>query len=250
MGTMMKLKTIVLLVTAACMTGYSPYDRSVEATATPTLQQLEIFNNDLEIFSEELFLPSTAVIIDAGHGGVDGGASYGDIMEKDINLAVAKKLYAVLMSRGIPAVLNRTNDYALSEENDWHRTSSRHLKDLSQRMGLTREIEHVVFVSIHVNAVSSARAHGPLVLYQRSVGESALLATNVQDHMNALYGTSKKVVAVKSFYLLKYVKSPAVLIELGFISNEHDRHRLTNQQEQTKIAISIADGISQYIWIN
>lgn len=194
-------------------------------------------------------LPATAVIIDAGHGGIDGGAAHGTVYEKDINLEVAKKLYAILQSRGIPTILNRTHDYALSEDNRWHRTSSRHLKDLSQRMGLTREIKHVIFVSLHVNSVPNKSAHGPLVLHQPN-GESALLAEHIQQELNDLFTTGKRPIAVKTFYVLKHVKSPAVLVELGFISNEHDRARLTSNSEQKKIADSIADGILHYFWLN
>ncbi|URN93081.1 MAG: N-acetylmuramoyl-L-alanine amidase [Candidatus Pristimantibacillus lignocellulolyticus] len=197
----------------------------------------------------EIMFPTTAVIIDAGHGGIDGGASYQNILEKDINLAVAKKLYAILQSNGIPTILNRTDDYALSDENDWHKTSSRHLKDLSQRMGLTREIEHVIFISLHVNATTNTRANGPLVLHQHT-GESALLANNIQAPMNDLFGTSKHVVPVKTFYLLKFIKTPAVLVELGFISNAADRERLVTSSEQSKIASAIASGVLQYLWIN
>lgn len=197
----------------------------------------------------EQLLPATAVIIDAGHGGIDGGASYGTIYEKDINLAVAKKLYAVLQSRGIPTILNRTHDYALSDDNRWHRTSSRHLKDLSQRMGLTREIKHLIFVSLHVNSVPNKSAHGPLVLHQPN-GESALLAYHIQEQMNALYAANKRPIAVKSFYVLKYVKSPAVLVELGFISNANDRARLTSPSGQADIAETLAGGILHYFWVN
>ncbi|HIW31642.1 MAG TPA: N-acetylmuramoyl-L-alanine amidase [Candidatus Paenibacillus intestinavium] len=209
---------------------------------------IQASNTEDEI-STDIMFPSTAVIIDVGHGGIDGGASYENILEKDINLAVAKKLYAILQSNGIPTILNRTDDYALSEDNQWLKTSSRHLKDLSQRMGLTREIEHVVFISLHVNAGANARAHGPLVLHQHT-GESALLATNIQASMNNLFDTSKNVVPVKTFYLLKHVKSPAVLVELGFISNATDRERLITRNEQTKIASAIANGVLHYLWIN
>jgi N-acetylmuramoyl-L-alanine amidase len=197
----------------------------------------------------KLLLPTTAVIIDAGHGGIDSGAVHGTVEEKDINLEVGKKLYAILQSRGVPTILNRTHDYALSDDNRWHRTSSRHLKDLSQRMGLTREIKHVVFVSIHVNSVSNTKAHGPLVLHQPN-GESSLLAQHIQEEMNRLYSTKKRPVAVKSFYVLKHVKSPAVLVELGFISNDNDLKRLTSNVEQKKMAASIADGILHYFWVN
>jgi len=214
---------------------------------SPTDGQVQ--NKELAPLDMKQLLPTTAVIIDAGHGGVDGGAVNGTVREKDINLDIGKKLYAALVSRGIPTILNRTHDYALSDDNRWHRTSSRHLRDLSQRMGLTREIDHILFVSLHVNSVPSKKAHGPLVLHQPS-GESVMLAHHIQEELNSLYATSKRPIAVKSFYVLKYVKSPAVLVEMGFISNASDLERMTSNVGQTKIAESIAGGILHYLWVN
>lgn len=240
----LKLFSVVLLISMFIWLPSSELIHAMEINQSEL--HVHKSQNDLP---EKILLPSTAVIIDAGHGGIDGGASFGNVLEKDINLIVAKKLYAILQSKGIPTVLNRTGDYALSDENSWHKISSRHLRDLSQRMGLTREIDHIVFVSLHVNAGRNTAAHGPLVLHQHT-GESALLALNVQDQLNQLYQTEKKIVPVKSFYLLKYIKSPSILVELGFISNPEDRDRLTNATEQNKIAAAISDGILQYFWIN
>ncbi|MFC6331420.1 N-acetylmuramoyl-L-alanine amidase [Paenibacillus septentrionalis] len=236
---------------AALLTIYLP--AHAHATeSTPSVQQaftVQSGQHEEDRKQSSPYLPTTAVIIDAGHGGIDSGAFYGDIYEKDINLEVGKRLYAILQSRGIPTILNRTHDYALSDDNRWHRTSSRHLRDLSQRMGLAREIDHVIFISLHVNAVGNPNAHGPLVLHQQG-GESALLARVIQTQLNGVYHTSKQPIAVNSFYVLKYVKSPAVLVELGFISNAEDRTRLTTPYEQKIIAEAIANGISHYFWIN
>lgn len=260
----MKIRKIFICFLISTLTGIGMLNLNItSANSSSQRNKMEYFPNityqylnidNSQLFEEdelitEMILPTTVVIIDAGHGGIDGGASHETIYEKDINLAVAKKLYAILQSKGIPTILNRTGDYALSDENSWHRTSSRHLKDLSQRMGLTREVEHVLFVSLHVNAGRNSRANGPLVLHQLT-GESALLASYIQEPMNDLFGTRKQVIPVKTFYLLKYIKTPAVLVELGFISNRSDRQRLTNNTEQTKIAIAIANGILHYLWIN
>lgn len=195
------------------------------------------------------WLPKPVVIIDAGHGGVDGGAIYGGIYEKDINLKVAQKLYLLLQSENIPAILNRTGDYALSEENRWHRVKSRHLKDLSQRSGLTKQLNYAIFVSIHCNASPSPKAHGPLVLHQKT-GESYLLASLLQHRLNNVFHTSKKAAGANSFYLLKYVNKPAVIVELGFISSWNDQQILTDQTKQTEIAQALSSGISHYLIIN
>ncbi|MEK3882563.1 N-acetylmuramoyl-L-alanine amidase [Paenibacillus sp. PL2-23] len=196
----------------------------------------------------EWMLPRTTVIIDVGHGGIDGGASFGGTLEKDINLAIASKLYLLLHSKGIPAVMNRTGDYALSEENRWHHTTSRHRKDLSQRQMLTEEIRSELLVSLHVNAARNNAKRGPLVLHQDS-GESALLAFCLQDALNRQQGAMGSPRLGKPFYLLRRVDQPSVIIEMGFISNASDRAMLTNPIRQTEIAQAIVSGIRQYKWI-
>lgn len=193
-------------------------------------------------------LPHTAVIIDVGHGGIDGGASHGDTLEKDINLAVAKKLYLLLRSQGIPAIMNRTSDYALSEDNRWHQTRSRHRKDLSQRRQLTEEIDSDLLVSLHVNWAKNSAKRGPLVLHQNA-GESALLAFCVQDALNRQQQTITLPRLGKPFYLLRQVDQPSIIVEMGFISNATDRVMLTDAQRQKEVAQAIASGIRQYKWI-
>jgi N-acetylmuramoyl-L-alanine amidase len=193
-------------------------------------------------------MPSAVVLIDAGHGGIDGGAAAGPTLEKDINLAIAQKLYLLLNSQGIPAVLNRTGDYALSDDNRWHISRSRHKRDLSQRRQLTDEIETTMLVSLHVNWTKDRSKHGPLVLHQSS-GESALLAFCIQDTLNRQQQTAFYPREGKPFYLLRKVDQPSVIVEMGFISHEGDRTMLTNPREQLRVAAAIASGIRQYKWI-
>jgi len=198
--------------------------------------------------NQDWALPSTVVIIDVGHGGIDGGASYGELSEKDINLAIARKLYVLLRSYGISAVMNRTGDYALSEDNLWHSSRSRHRKDLSQRRQLTEEIDSELLVSLHVNAAKTSSKRGPLVLHQTS-GESALLAFCIQDALNRQQNTANLPEEGKPFYLLRRVHQPSVIVEMGFISSPTDRVMLTDSRKQLEIADAIASGIRQFKWI-
>ncbi|NIK75305.1 N-acetylmuramoyl-L-alanine amidase [Paenibacillus castaneae] len=200
------------------------------------------------ITDQDWALPSTVVIIDVGHGGIDGGTSSGTTLEKDINLAIAKKLYLLLRSQGVAAVMNRTGDYALSDENRWHISRSRHRKDLSQRRQLTEEIDSELLVSLHVNWSKKPSQRGPLVLHQQS-GESALLAFCIQDSLNRQQNTTAIPREGKTFYLLKRVQQPAVIVEMGFISSDSDRSMLTDPKGQKEVAAAIASGIRQYKWI-
>lgn len=191
-------------------------------------------------------LPSAEVLIDVGHGGIDGGAHHEHILEKDINLAIAKKLYLLLSASGINAVLNRDADYALSDDNRWNPARSRHRRDLSQRSQLTKEIQTRILVSIHVNWAPDKTEYGPLVLHQNE-GESALLAFCIQDALNRKQNTRALPRVGKPFYLLNVVKQPAVIVELGFLSHEGDREMLTNPRKQVQLAEAINSGVRNYL---
>ncbi len=195
-------------------------------------------------------IPAADVIIDAGHGGIDGGTNWGDMKESNINLAISRKLYLLLRSRGIIAVLNRTGDYALSDDNRWHISRSRHQRDLSQRGGLTDEIEAGMLVSIHAKWSSREGQHGPLVLYRGSDGRSVLLAFFLQNALNHQQNTSRLPKSTRVFYLLNRAKIPSVIVETGFISNPTDREMLNSPRGQTKIAEAIASGIIAYRFLD
>jgi len=190
--------------------------------------------------------PFADVLLDAGHGGVDGGTSHGDILEKDINLAVAKKLYSQLQKQKYRVILNRNADYALSEENRWLKTYSRHRKDLAQRKLPTEELPVRMMISLHVNWSRNRSERGPLVLYQKGSPESKALAECLQKKLNPLYGTGQSPVAGKTYYLLNRVKCPTVIVEMGFLSNPADRKMLTGSRHQLQLAEAMAAGIGEY----
>ncbi|WP_240547723.1 N-acetylmuramoyl-L-alanine amidase family protein [Paenibacillus lignilyticus] len=212
---------------------------------------LDAPTNDIHLQAEappsyQRALPTAEVLIDVGHGGIDGGAHHEDILEKDINLAVAKKLYLLLSANGIRAILNRDADYALSDDNRWNPSGSRHRRDLSQRSQLTKEIQTKILVSIHVNWAPDKTEHGPLVLHQNE-GESALLAFCIQDALNRKHNTHQLPRVGSPFYLLNVVKQPAVIVEMGFLSHEGDRTMLLNPRKQLQLAEAISSGVRNYI---
>lgn len=192
--------------------------------------------------------PEPVILIDVGHGGIDGGTSYGDILEKDINLDISRRLYMLLRSHGYRTILNRTGDYALSDENRWLKTRSRHIRDLAQRKELSEQVPASIVVSMHVNWGRNKARRGPLVLHQNE-GRSAFLATSIQNSLDALYDSHRLPQVGKPFYLLKHVDSPAVIVEMGFISNTKDRAMLTSKRGQQKIAEAIYAGIVQYFTV-
>lgn len=191
-------------------------------------------------------IPGADVIIDAGHGGIDGGTHWNEVKESHINLAIGRKLYLLLRSQGVRAILNRTGDYALSDDNRWHRTRSRHRRDLSQRRGLSAEVEAELFVSLHANWSANARKRGPLVIYRRGDERSALLAMLVQEQLNRQQGTARRPQAADQYYLLNRATIPGAIVETAFLSHPEDRAMLTSPRGQTRIAEAIAAGIVAY----
>ncbi|MBO9608577.1 MAG: N-acetylmuramoyl-L-alanine amidase [Paenibacillaceae bacterium] len=191
-------------------------------------------------------MPYADVLIDAGHGGIDGGTTYGDILEKQINLQIAERVYQLLRKKGISAALDRTGDYALSDDNRWMRSRSRHLRDLAQRKHVADSLRPVVLVSLHVNWSKHADESGPLVLHQGNYN-SVVFARVIQSSLNELYGSAEQPRSGKTFYLLKHAPCTAIIVEMGFISNRDDRKRLTTAHGQKEIAGAIATGIHHYL---
>ncbi|WP_232700253.1 N-acetylmuramoyl-L-alanine amidase family protein [Brevibacillus daliensis] len=190
------------------------------------------------------------IIIDAGHGGIDGGTSYNNILEKEINLQVAKLLYQELQQKGYVAILNRTGDYALSDENEWLGSRSRHIRDLAQRRHLVKELHPTILVSLHVNWSKNSSANGPVVLYQSKNNQSYTLAQMIQHSLDGFFKTKGVPYPGNTYYLLKQNVCPAVIVEMGFISNSRDRHYLTSPEHQKKIAQSIFTAIEEYILLD
>ncbi|MBM7563645.1 N-acetylmuramoyl-L-alanine amidase [Paenibacillus sacheonensis] len=237
---------VILISCLASRQSYSePVNQAGDQAALPDASQESSLDSMLPTDYSRA-LPTAQVLIDVGHGGIDGGAHHEELLEKDINLAVAKKLYLLLQNNGIRAILNRSGDYALSDDNRWNPSSSRHRRDLSQRSQLTKEIDTQILISIHVNWAPDRTEYGPLVLHQNE-GQSALLAFCIQDAMNRRQNTRGLPRIGKPFYLLNVVKKPAVIVELGFISHEGDRQMLTDPVKQTEIAAAITSGVRNYI---
>ncbi|WP_240414405.1 N-acetylmuramoyl-L-alanine amidase family protein [Paenibacillus periandrae] len=192
------------------------------------------------------FLTNVDVLLDVGHGGIDSGTLHGDVYEKDINLEMGKITYSVLREKGLRVLLNRLDDYALSSENLWFRNRSRHLKDLAQRSHLANEIHPKIVISLHVNWATNSKARGPVVLHQKSE-ESKQLATSLQRSLNLLYATETAPVYGKTYFLLKHIQVPAVIVEMGFISNAQDREQMMQPQKQRQLADAISAGILAYL---
>ncbi len=184
------------------------------------------------------------VIIDAGHGGFDGGAvAFDGTVEKELNLEISLKLQAVLESLGYETVAVRTTDTAVNDKGD--SGTSAKVSDIKNRVKLMKKYPNAVFVSIHMNKYSTTQPHGAQVFYSNSDG-SKQLAENIQNSVaNLVQPDNHRVIkaTTKDIYLLSHATIPSVIVECGFLSNPEDLQNLKDEAYQLKLAVAIAAGI-------
>ncbi len=187
------------------------------------------------------------VIIDAGHGGRDGGAVADDdgTLEKHLNLAVAKKLAAMLTTANVRVVMTRTEDIELASPDSAHKKRD----DLNARVAMTEHYPNAILVSIHMNKFPVAKYSGLQVYYSPNHKDSRALAEQIQKQASFLRAENAREVkaAGSAIYLLSHVKIPAVLVECGFLSHYEEKELLKTEAYQQKLAMSIYTSILTYL---
>lgn len=190
-----------------------------------------------------------AVILDAGHGGFDGGAVAGDgTVEKDINLAICKKTQEMLKFNGIDVIMTRNTDTG-TEDIDGS-IAKRKKSDMQNRLKLMRENPEAVFVSVHLNKFTTSAARGAQVFYTPNFEAARELGEDIQSSIVALLQPDNTRVIKKgnsSTYLLKNATVPAVIVECGFLSNSIDLANLKKEEYQSQMAFCIVKGVTEYI---
>ena len=191
------------------------------------------------------------VIIDAGHGGFDGGAVSDDgTVEKDINLSIALYLREYLAIFNIKTIMIRETDCSV-EDNGLNTIRQKKTSDLHNRMKIMEETDNAIFVSIHQNKFPDGKYSGTQVFYSpKTKEESQVLAQTIQDYIvNTLQKDNKRQIKEcgTSVFLMYNAVKPAVLVECGFLSNYEETQRLKSSEYQKKIAFCIAMGIQNYL---
>lgn len=189
------------------------------------------------------------IILDAGHGGFDGGASALDgTLEKDINLEIALKVKEFLSLAGYEVILTRDEDTS-TEDTESSSISDRKKSDLRNRLELMKEYPDAIFVSIHMNKFTTSAASGSQVFYRPDDKTSVLLGESIQTSIieNLQHDNTRvNKQATSSTYLLYNATIPAVLVECGFLSNQKDLSNLKDTEYQKKMAFCIFCGIDKY----
>lgn len=190
------------------------------------------------------------VIVDAGHGGDDGGAIGIDgTVEKDINLDIALKLEKILKFYGFNVIMTRTQD-VMTCDDGLDSLRKRKNSDIHNRFELMRKNPDAIFISVHQNKFEDSSQHGTQVFYSGNDERSKELAEAIQTSVTLTLQRKNDRVVKKSgsgIYLLYHAKIPAVLVECGFISNSDEVKKLKDESYRMKLAILIADGLLKYL---
>ena len=173
------------------------------------------------------------IVIDAGHGGKDPGAtsSYG-YEEKTVNLDVALQIAQILKDRGLRVIMTRNNDTFV---------------ELEERAAIANRNRADIFVSIHSDSSAKSSTNGFTVYVERNGSSASTSLANAIDRRMAQTGISSNGVKRADYRVLTHTGCPAVLIELGYLSNYWEAKQLKNKNMQRQLAHAITDGITDYI---
>lgn len=196
--------------------------------------------------SWNLPLSGKVIILDAGHGGMDGGANVQDVMEKEIALSVTLKVRDYLQEQGAIVLLTREKDVDLALE-DTKGIRNRKQEDLRNRVEMINGSEADLFLTIHLNSFPQASSKGAQTFYTKRFEENEQVAKFIQTEIiRNLENTKRDAKTINHVYLMNYAKKPGALVEIGFLSNTEERERLMSAKYQEKIASSIYMGILRY----
>ena len=186
------------------------------------------------------------IVLDAGHGGVDGGAVgvKSGVSEAKLNLIVVNRLKTHLENAGFGVVLTRSDENGLYG----NETKNRKKKDMQKRKEIIDNANASLVISVHMNTYANSSRRGAQVFYNKNSNESISLANNVQNSFNNMEEAVKKTQALKGdYYLLNYVKTPCIIAECGFLSNPEEEKLLCDEEYLEKIAYAIYKGVIGYM---
>lgn len=186
------------------------------------------------------------IVLDAGHGGIDGGVTgiTTGVKESDLNLKIVKKLEKLLVNSGFIVILTRSSDAGLYGV----ATGNLKRKDMLKRKEIIIEAKPDLVVSVHLNKFSVTTRRGAQVFFKDGNEKGYLLATAIQSSFNSLKESTREFSALKGdYYILNCSPYPSVIAECGFLSNPEEEALLVSDEYQNKISSALFEGITAFL---
>lgn len=229
-------KRLLFILGAICLSLVVPisvitYEKSVETVALPTTNRV--------------------IILDAGHGNPDGGAtSSNGVSESSINLQITLKVKKLLEDVGSKVILTRSDENGIYESSA---TTIRQQKvsDLKKRVEIGNSSNADIFVSIHLNKIPQTQYYGWQTFYKKGNDNSQVLAKSIQSKLNESIQREnhRESLPLSNVYIVENVHVPISVVECGFLSNPEEEKLLQDDEYQNKLAIGIFLGIVEYFGI-
>ena len=191
------------------------------------------------------YLPT--IILDAGHGGEDGGASSDDgILEKDINLKIALKLRDMLNLSGFDVKMTRDKDISIYDQSA-KSVREQKVSDLKNRLAMVNENTNNILLSIHQNKFTQSKYFGTQIFYSENNPKSFEIADKIKTSVVKLTqpDNTRETKPGKDIFLLSQIQNPAVIVECGFLSNPDEAAKLNSNDYQQQLAFAIYCGFLQ-----
>lgn len=185
--------------------------------------------------------------LQSAHGGDDPGkVGVGGSLEKDVNLAIAKKLARYMQKSGYTVYMTREGDDMLTKEG----IRSKKMQDLTARAEKIKEWDPALVISIHQNSYPREDIQGAQVFYYKESEEGKKLAETIQDLLRSGLDPGNKRVAKSdmSYFMLKESKQPIVIVECGFLSNPQEEKKLSEEKYQDTIVRCVAEGVENFLY--
>jgi N-acetylmuramoyl-L-alanine amidase len=230
------LRSILLAIGFCCL---------VIGMAVKGIHRVEL----VELVSAAQPVSRPVVILDPGHGGIDGGAQANGIVEKGINLAIAQNLRDLLSVQGFHVIMTREDDRSIHDEGITQIARQKR-SDLHNRLAIMEDHPEAIFISIHQNQFPQPSCQGAQIFYSQNRLESQKLAQAIQESFqrNLQPENSRQIKpAQNNLFLLYEAKIPAVMAECGFLSNPQESQKLAETEYQEQVAFTIFDGLMDFL---
>lgn len=208
-------------------------------------------SNQTTIEVSSLPYSNKTIILDAGHGSPDGGATSSNkkILESDLNLKIILKLQKLLEISNINVILTRSDENGIYSETA-ESIREKKISDMENRVKISENFSADLFLSIHMNSLENKSVNGFQVFYTTKNNNSKNCANYIHENLQysiSNFSNNKKIKEITNIYLAQKITLPFVLVECGFLSNNNEAELLNTESYQEKIAWGIYTGIIDYL---